>query len=606
MKQIHKEAQGSDAWLALRLTKRPASLIAAVMGLSSLTTRNEVLRAYATGIPAEINDYVEKFVFAEGHRVEPLARAIIEAQIGEDLSPVVYSDGLLSASTDGITFSEDIGFECKQWNDDLAKSVIDGIVPDSHMPQVQQCLLVTGADEWYFTVSDGTADKTVFTVVKPSQEWFDRIKAGWEQFEIDLANYAPVIHAKKPLAEATKDLPALFVHAYGEITTNNMEDYGDALALKLESIRSIVLVNDQDFVNAKKAGSLCRDQIVFIRAEQKKMLEGTTSIGQASRIMDDWCEDLRVTALQLEKNVKREDLAKKEAIVLGAKLTYTDYISALSAKVEPVRLTYAQVNFAEAIAKKRDYNSMQNGVDTMLANAKIAANQLNEIALEKLAYFKVTAANYKFLFNDLQQMIVFEKDHFEMTVRVRIDSHKKAEADKLEAQRLQIEAEATRKAEAEQAAKLEAERAIVRAEEQAKITEQQRLDKLELEATRAKQAAEQVVIDAEQKAKAEAEALRKTAAHIEQAAQYADRNADKAAELAGAAKLRKQADDIELPFKDDSIEIEPTLIRPILSKNWPSQEYIVSLLAGDLNVSNNNALHMILNAFGIEIEELAA
>jgi hypothetical protein len=198
-------------------------------------------------------------------------------------------------------------------------------------------------------------------------------------------------------------------------------------------------------------------------------------------------------------------------------------------EVEPVRLAYAQVNFAEAIAKKRDYNSMQNAVDTMLANAKIAANELNKVALEKLAYLKVTAADYKFLFNDLQQMIGFEKDHFEMTVRVRIESHKKAEA----------------------------------------------------------------------------EALRKTATHIEQAAQYADRSADRNAELAGAAKLRKQADDIELSFTDDSIEIEPTIIKPVKSGSI-TQAMIVFAIAEKYGLSDDQALQVILNAFDIEIEELAA
>ena len=205
-----------------------------------------------------------------------------------------------------------------------------------------------------------------------------------------------------------------------------------------------------------------------------------------------------------------------------------------------------------------------------------------------------------------------------MTVRVRIDSHKKAEADKLEAQRLQIEEEAKRKAEAEQAEKLEAERAKVRAEEQAKITEQQRLDKIELEATRAKQAAEQAAIFAAQeaerikiesveKSKEEAEALRKTADHIEQGAQYADRSADRNAELAGAAKLRKQADDLELSFKDDSKDIEPTLIKQI--KSNPSQSVrnrIIGAIAFEFNCSNDDALQIILNEFEIEIEELAA
>jgi hypothetical protein len=47
-------------------------------------------------------------------------------------------------------------FEHKQWNEELAASVRAGIVPDEHLPQCQQVLLVTGAEELIFVVSDGT------------------------------------------------------------------------------------------------------------------------------------------------------------------------------------------------------------------------------------------------------------------------------------------------------------------------------------------------------------------------------------------------------------------------------------------------------------------
>lgn len=450
-KQVHAERQGSEEWLSLRMTKRPSSLVAAVLGLSPYITRNEVLKIYATGIPAEIDSFVEKFVFAEGHRVEPLAREIIEVTIREGLSPVVYSKGLLSASTDGINFAETIGFECKQWNDDLAKLVIDGIVPDSHMPQVQQCLLVTGAEEWYFTVSDGTVEKTVYTIVKPSKEWFDRICAAWDQFEIDLANYNPVIHAEKALPDAAKELPALFVHAYGEITTNNMQDYGKALSDRLKEARDIILVDDKDFANANKNSKDFRSQIEKLKAVKAAMLEQTTSIGEAARMIDDWCEDLRVTALQLEKDVKREDAAKKEVIVGGAKNAYEAYLIELAKEFSPLHLNVVKPNFADAIAKKRDYNSMQNAVDTMLANAKIAADAVAKDIRAKLHIFKEYCAGYEFLFNDLQSIIYKEDSDFYLIASTRVEKHKKSEAEKLEAERekIRLEEEAKAKTKAE-------------------------------------------------------------------------------------------------------------------------------------------------------------
>jgi len=485
MKTIHSDIQGSDSWLALRMTKRPASLIAAVMGLSPYQTRDDVLKLYSTGIVPEIDANLQR-IFDNGHRIEPLAREIIENLIGEDLSPVVYSDGLLSCSTDGITFDESIGFECKQWNDKLAQAIVASTVPDSHMPQVQQCLMITGAQEWYFTVSDGTEENTVYTVVKPDTEWFDRIKSAWAQFEIDLANYAPVIHAEKPTHDAVKELPALVIHAYGEITTNNMQDFGNALAARLKEVRAIVLIDDKDFANANKAAKDFRGQIIKLEAVKKSMLEQTTSIGEAARLIDSWCEDLRLTALQLEKDVKREDLAKKESIVSGARNAWNDYINAISETIKPMRPALSTPNFADGIARKRDYNSMQNAVDTMLANAKIDANAAVKNIREKLDYLDANAKDYRFLFADLDKMIGFEKDHFEMTVRVRIESHKKAEADKLEAQRLKIqqeeEAKARKKAESEQAEKQKAALKEQRAEAMARLEEVNReVNRLERE-----------------------------------------------------------------------------------------------------------------------------
>lgn len=504
-KQIHNEKQGSPEWLALRMTKRPASLIAAVMGLSPYQTRDDILKLYSTGIEPEIDANLQR-IFDNGHRIEPMAREIIENLIGEDLSPVVYSDGLLSCSTDGITFDETIGFECKQWNEKLAQDVIAGNVPDSHMPQVQQCLMITGAQEWYFTVSDGTEENTVYTVVIADHDWFKRIQRAWAQFEIDLANYAPVIHAEKPGHDAIKELPTLVIHAYGEITTNNMQDFGNALAARLKEVRAIVLIDDKDFANANKAAKDFRGQIVKLEAVKKSMLEQTTSIGEAARLIDSWCEDLRLTALQLEKDVKREDLAKKESIVAGARNAWNDYINKLSETIKPMRPALQIPNFADAIARKRDYNSMQNAVDTMLANAKIEVDAAVKNIREKLDYLDANAKDYRFLFADLDKMIGFEKDHFEMTVRVRIESHKKAEAEKEEAQRIKIqqeeEAKARKKAEEEQEKKLEEERKKIRDEENARIAEENRIErekqagieqKREQEAERIKQGDEEKI-----------------------------------------------------------------------------------------------------------------
>ena len=61
--------------------------------------------------------------------------------------------------------------------------MLAGKVPEEHMPQCQQVLMVTGADRLLFTVSDGTRENTHHVWVEPDTDWFDRIRAGWRQFQ---------------------------------------------------------------------------------------------------------------------------------------------------------------------------------------------------------------------------------------------------------------------------------------------------------------------------------------------------------------------------------------------------------------------------------------
>jgi predicted phage-related endonuclease len=267
-----------------------------------------------------------------------LARPIIERQFGIKLYPVVFSRGHLSSSADGITMAGTIGWEHKQWNEELAAAVSARALPDSHMVQPQQCMLVTGAEKWIFTVSDGTDENMVSMEILPDPEWQERILAGWEQFTKDRATHQPRVIAEMPRAEVSIELPALYVNAHGAITGGNMEEFGRALSAKLVEVRAIKLLTDQDFSNAKEAAKMFREQCAKIKLAKEAMLAQTVSIGEAARMMDTWHEDLRITALQLEKDVEKEDLAKKRLMVSDAGIAYSAHIEALEAETRPIQL----------------------------------------------------------------------------------------------------------------------------------------------------------------------------------------------------------------------------------------------------------------------------
>lgn len=601
---IHDLVQGSPEWHAYRANHFNASDAPVMMNCSPYKTRTELLNERKTGLTPEIDAQTQR-IFNDGHRYEALARPLAEKIIGEELYPVTGSIGNLSASFDGLTMDGSMVFEHKSLNDKLRAVEGPEQLPLHYRVQMEQQLLVSEASQCLFMATKWDNDQLVDEThcfysadIKLRQD----IIMGWKQFELDLESHEVKSVIELPKAEAIMELPAVIVRVSGELTLCNLDDVRPIFDKHLNNA-TVIFITDDDFANGEAEAKVSRKAEKQCEAMELGIVDQTATISEVVRELRLYKEKFRVSALAQEKAVKTQKEARKVAIISDAVKAYSVYKDALEAEISPIKLHTTAPDFAGAMKAKRTIASLEDAVDSELALGKINADAVAKELRACLAYLDETAKDYRFLFNDLQVIIYLDRSHFEMTVRVRIESHKKAEADKLEAQRLQIEAEAKRKAEAEQAEKLEAERAIVRAEEQAKITEQQRLDKLELEATRAKQAAEQAVINAEQKTKEEAEALRKTAAHIEQAAQYADRSADRNAELAGAAKLRKQANEIELSFIDDSKEIEPTLIKTVASA---SKEYIISLLAFELNVSNDEALQMILNAFEIELMECAA
>lgn len=475
----HEFLQGSQDWHQHRRTHFNASDAPAMLGISQYRTRSKLLHEIATGITPEI-DADTKRRFKDGHIFEALARPLAEKIIGKKLYPVIGSEGKLSASFDGLTADDSTTFEHKTLNNGLRNAISSGEIPEQYRVQLEQQLMVSGADKCLFMASawketdevtehfiETEYEKQYYELTEEMHQWYEgdpalreRIVAGWAQFERDLAEYQPVEHAEKPRAEVCIELPALFIHAKGQITDSNMQAYGEALAAKLAEVRAIQLVTDQDFSNAKEAAKLFREQCKKLELTKEAMLSQTVTIGEAARMMDAWHEDLRVTALELEKKVEREDLAKKRAMVSEAGAAFSAYIEALEAETRPIQLNVPRPDFAEAIKKKRNYTSMQGALDDALAQGKIDADAIAKDIRAKLTWCKETSSGFGFLFNDLQQIITKPIDDFTLVVTTRIEAHKAAEAKKEEDLRAKVQAE--------EAAKLESERARMQAEEEVK------------------------------------------------------------------------------------------------------------------------------------------
>jgi predicted phage-related endonuclease len=498
-REIHELLQGSDDWHGFRFNHDGASEAAAALGLSKTATRTEMVRMKATGLAKEFSDWVQENILDYGHEVEALARPLAEKIIGDDLYPVTLSLGRLSASCDGLNMAETIGWEHKQWNAELAAALAAGMLPDTHMPQVQQQLMVSGAEKWLFMTSDGTEDNMTWMWVHPDNAWFERIVAGWEQFNIDVANYKQVDLIEKPAAEPIAALPALVVQTEGKVVSSNLAAYKFAAEKFIAKINTN-LETDEHFADAENTVKFCGEAEAKLELAKAAALAQTSTIDEVMRTVDHIKAQFRAKRLELEKLVKTRKEQIKETILHEGKREYADHVAGLEKEITPLRLAMPQPDFGAAMKGLRTLASLHNAVSTTLANAKIAANQQAADYRAKQAWCKENAAGYGHLFMDMATIISKAMDDFQLVVTTRIDKHKADEAAKAEALRASIAAEEKKRADAaiaeaarvaqaeadrQAAAAVEAERARVAAE-----------TKVQLEQKAAAAAAERAANDA--------------------------------------------------------------------------------------------------------------
>lgn len=464
--QKHLDAPDSAAWHARRARCFNAGDASAMLGCHpSGKTRTQLLDELHTGIAREFSDYVQEKVLNPGHRIEALWRPIAEEIVGEDLQVLAgtLDVGLsrpLGASLDGCTFMDDVLGECKSANEALraalphegrnSHTLNDARnLPKGYRVQLEQQQLVVGATRTLFSACRFNEDGSV---AEERHCWYEsdpalraEILAGWRQIDVDLAKYVPAAIKEMPKAEVTLALPALFIHAKGEITASNMKEYGEALAAEMARVRAIKLIEDQDFSNAKESAKLLRERIQQAKLAKDAMLSQTVTVGEAARMIDCWCEDMRLTALKLEQDVEREDKAKKAAMIAAARGAYEQHIEALKTDTGGPWIVLPTPDWAGAIKGKRNFASMQDALDTMLANAKIAADESTRKIRAALAALADESKGYEHLFADRLAFISKPADDVRALVKGRIAEHRAAEerraAELAEKERARIRAE---------------------------------------------------------------------------------------------------------------------------------------------------------------------
>lgn len=472
-RKIHDLVQGSEAWHKFRLEHDGASEAAAMLGLSKNVTRTELLTAKSTGLAKEFSEFVQTRILDRGHKLEALARPFVEALIEDELYPATYSFGKLSASCDGLTIDGTQAFEHKQWNDELAAAVSRGVVPEEHLPQCHQILMVTGAERLIFVVSDGTLDKRAYAVVLPDPAWAARIEAGWKQFDEDLAQFKHVEVLPPAVPEAKLGLPALSIQVNGQISLiDNLGVFGAKLTEFIAAIDRNPST-DQAFADTEAAIKTLEKAQAALEAAEAGALAQTASIDEMRRTVAQFVEQARTTRLALEKIVKaRKDTIRIEIVQKG-RADFAAHIASLNAQIGRPYMPDVPTDFAGAIKGKRTITSLQDAVSSELARAKIAANEIAGRIQINMATLREQASEHAFLFADTAQLVLRPNGDLVTLVRARIVEHKATEQKRLDDERERIRQEEAARIAKEAEDKRQAEERAAR-EAQDRINAEQR------------------------------------------------------------------------------------------------------------------------------------
>ncbi len=450
MKIIEGLAQGSPEWHAHRNRPdaRNASDASAMMGVSKYQSRSALLHQKYTGIVPEVTPETQA-LFDRGHLAEEGARPHIEQLIGQDLYPVVATsdDGYLSASFDGMVMDQSIDWEHKLWSESLAAQIRAEELEPHYYWQLEQQLLISGAQKAIFTCSNGTPGKMVSMEYFPVPGRAEKLLSGWKQFDADLAAYTPPGVVQEAVAAPISELPALVVELVGEVKNTNLTTWHGAIMERIRAI-STDLQTDEDFVNADKMVKFLEDGEKKLDLVKQQALAQTATIDQLFRTIDSLKAEMKTKRLALDKTVTARKESIKTEIMNAGKLALTEHIAILNQRLGKPYMPPIPADFAAASRSKKTVKSLREGVDNELLRAKMEASAIADRIEINLHSLRELAADYAALFPDTQQIVLKANDDLVALIKSRIADHKAAEEKRLEAERERIRAEEAPKPEA--------------------------------------------------------------------------------------------------------------------------------------------------------------
>lgn len=461
--QIVNLTQGTPAWHQHRAQHWNASDAPAMMGCSSYKTRSELVRELATGIAPEADAATERR-FADGHRFEALARPLAEEIIGEELSPCVGTEGKLSASFDGLTFMNDVGFEHKSLNDRLRAAMGEGCtgadLPLQYQVQMEQQAAVAGCERILFMATkwapDGTLLEQLHCWYTPNPDLRAQILAGWEQLALEVAAYVPADTSAAPVvAEPVESLPAVAVQLQGSLAVvSNLDKVALAVRAFIDGMVAKP-ATDQEFADAEAECKALKKGEEAMKAAVANALAQVSDVEAFTRTANDLADLMRTTRLAREKLVAAEKESRKAEIVASAQANLDQHIAALNQqRLGANWIPRVAGGFAEAIRGKKSLDNMRDAIAVVLTNAKADANALAGRLEANRQHLRQDDGDWIALFADFAAVGGKAPEDFQALAALRIGQHRQAEANRLEAERARIRQEEQQRADAEAREKL--------------------------------------------------------------------------------------------------------------------------------------------------------
>ncbi|WP_422490858.1 YqaJ viral recombinase family protein [Endozoicomonas sp. ALE010] len=417
--------QGTPEWLALRQNYFTASEAPAMMGDSPYLSRDQLLHQKKTGSTPEVNAFQQK-KFDAGHRAEAEARPLAEKIVGADLFPatgVTIIDGLpLLASFDGLTMVEDLVFEHKLWNEKLVAQIEGEGIEPAYYWQLEQQLLVSGAERVLFVCSDGTSANLHHVYYESQDHRREALIAGWKQFQEDLHNFEPPVTSQVLEGELIQDTTALVIQLNGQVNHSNLPQLEEQIHHRIDSAKS-ELVSDQDFADAESA-------VKFFKKTEKKLKDGKeTALAQVPEIaelftrIDHLTDAMASKRKSLDKLVKHQKQHIKDSMVLKAVTTLEKERQVINSELTPgwIAAVVTPADFQEVIKGKKSVASMQSSVNDRLAQARIEQKQQAQDVKNNLAIYRKMAADKDYLFPDLDVLLHKEQTDLMAIIEIRLN-----------------------------------------------------------------------------------------------------------------------------------------------------------------------------------------